>query len=208
MRGAKSRSTGSVATPVDVLGLARSGGCVEGELGADDLPRLADRLLGAARVEFRFCGAIDAQGRPSAELQLHGEVGLTCDRCGAPLRLPLAEVATYYFVDDAAELDALPIADELEDGSGPEPLVASPAFDLRALVEDELLLALPISPRHERCPDPVGEAAADPAAVRAEERAGEVADTQAGEAARRPLGELGALWSGRSGRTGPREGET
>jgi DUF177 domain-containing protein len=191
MGGAKSRSTGSVATPVDVPGLARSGGCVEGELGADDLPRLADRLLGAARVEFRFCGAIDAQGRPSAELQLRGEVGLTCDRCGASLRMPLSEVTTYYFVADAAELDALPIAGELEGDAEPEPLIASPAFDLGALVEDELLLALPISPRHERCPDPVGEAAADPAATPV--------------AARRPLGELGALWSGR---TGPREGET
>lgn len=173
-----------------MLELARSGGCVEGELGVADLPRLADRLLGAARVEFRFCGAIDVQGRPSAELQLRGEVVLACDRCAAPLRLPLAEVASYYFVADAAQLDGLPIADELEGDAEPEPLVASPVFDLGALVEDEVLLALPISPRHERCPDPVAEQPAEDATDR------------------RPFGELGTLWSRRPGRAGPREGES
>ena len=28
-------------------------------------------------------------------------------------------------------------------------------FDLRALIEDELLMALPVAPRHEVCPEPV-----------------------------------------------------
>jgi uncharacterized protein len=53
------------------------------------------------------------------------------------------------FVDDeaaAAELDA-----ESED----DVLVSSAHFDLLALVEDELLLALPIVPRHDACPAPL-----------------------------------------------------
>jgi uncharacterized protein len=31
-------------------------------------------------------------------------------------------------------------------------LVISPQFDLLELVEDELLMALPVSPKHEKCP--------------------------------------------------------
>ena len=34
-------------------------------------------------------------------------------------------------------------------------LALEPALDLRGLVEDELLLALPLVPRHEVCPEPL-----------------------------------------------------
>lgn len=33
-----------------------------------------------------------------------------------------------------------------------------PALDLQALIEDELLLALPIVPRHDLCPEPLARA--------------------------------------------------
>ena len=34
-------------------------------------------------------------------------------------------------------------------------LALEPALDLQSLVEDELLLALPLVPRHEVCPEPL-----------------------------------------------------
>jgi uncharacterized protein len=34
-------------------------------------------------------------------------------------------------------------------------LALEPALDLKELVEDELLLALPLVPRHEVCPEPL-----------------------------------------------------
>ena len=34
-------------------------------------------------------------------------------------------------------------------------LALAPDFDLRALIEDELLMALPLVPRHDECPDAV-----------------------------------------------------
>ena len=45
--------------------------------------------------------------------------------------------------DAAAELDA---------DSDDDVLASSRSLDLRALIEDELLLALPLVPRHEACP--------------------------------------------------------
>ena len=51
---------------------------------------------------------------------------------------------------------------ELEDDASPEDLlVLSRDFDLAALMEDEVLMDLPVVPRHEICPVPVKLAAVD-----------------------------------------------
>ena len=43
-------------------------------------------------------------------------------------------------------------------------LALSRALDLRELVEDELLLALPLVPRHEVCPEPAAVSTPEPEA--------------------------------------------
>lgn len=100
--------------------------------------------------------AVGEPRKPQAlepERWLHLEAGTQvwreCQRCLQPVALPLALKTTLRFVrgeDEAARLDA-----ESED----DVLALERAFDLRALVEDELLLALPLVPRHEQCPQPL-----------------------------------------------------
>jgi len=132
---------------IDVLRLAQRREDIAGEVTERDLPRLAERLSGASRIGFELRGGPDARGRPSARLSLGGEVGLRCDRCDTRLALPIEQEADFYFVADEAELERIPIdADEEA-----EPLVGSADFDLGALIEDEVVLALPISPRHDAC---------------------------------------------------------
>lgn len=82
---------------------------------------------------------------------------LTCQRCLGPLLLPLQVQREFYFVageDEAARLD-----DEVE----VDVLELTPALDLQALTEDELILALPLVPRHADCTLalPVQDSAAD-----------------------------------------------
>lgn len=86
-----------------------------------------------------------------AEIWLHLEAEAcaeaACQRCLQTVQLPLQIEGWYRFVRDeaqAAELDA-----ELEQ----DVLVLSRAFDVREWLEDELLLALPIVPMHEQCPE-------------------------------------------------------
>jgi uncharacterized protein len=74
--------------------------------------------------------------------------------------------------DAAAQLDA-----QSED----DVLALTRALDLRELIEDELLLALPIVPRHEVCAEPL------PVAIDAE------ADAPAGDPAPGPFAALAAL---------------
>lgn len=99
-------------------------------------------------------------------LQASARVHRTCQRCLQPVELELHVDRRLRFVADenlAAELDA----DAEEDV-----LALERALDLHELVEDELLLALPMVPRHDPCPQPLptpgmpaGEAQADTAAA-------------------------------------------
>jgi uncharacterized protein len=127
----------------DVWEMSRRRASVQGEFSLGDAPRLAAQLAaldGALRYRF------DGLGRPAAVLAVQGEVRVRCDRCGRPVEVPVDEQARFFFVKDEQELGGLPI-----DESPEEPLLGSHRFDLAALVEEQAILALPISPRHDRC---------------------------------------------------------
>jgi uncharacterized protein len=82
------------------------------------------------------------------------------------------------------------VADEAtaaaEDDTSEEDLLAlSRSFDLLELVEDEMLMEMPVAPRHEVCPEPVKMSAVD-------------ADFDAGDAEREnPFAVLGRLKTGK-----------
>ena len=69
-----------------------------------------------------------------------------CQRCLQPVALDLTVDRWFRFVADEATAAALD-ADSEDDV-----LVLSRHFDLAELIEDELLLALPLVPKHEPCP--------------------------------------------------------
>ena len=87
-------------------------------------------------------------GQP--QVWLHLTVGvtlpLTCQRCLGPVDVPVQIDRTFRFVESEAQA-------ELEDDESPEDvLVLSQDFDLMGLIEDEVLMDLPVVPRHETCP--------------------------------------------------------
>jgi uncharacterized protein len=74
---------------------------------------------------------------------------LECQRCLQPVDEYLDIARSFLFVhgeDAAAQLDA--------DGED-DVLALTRSLDLRELLEDELLLSLPLVPRHEVCPQPL-----------------------------------------------------
>ena len=79
-------------------------------------------------------------------LQANTSVPLTCQRCMAIVQEPLQVDQWYRFV--ASE----DIAMAEDDASEEDLLVMAPQFDLLALLEDELLMALPLVPMHDECP--------------------------------------------------------
>ena len=94
-------------------------------------------------------------------LQATAPVWMTCQRCLQPLALSLTLDRRLRFVQGESQAEAMDA--ELEDD-----VLALPRWlDLRELVEDELLLALPLVPRHASCPQPL------PVAVGQSEQRGE-----------------------------------
>jgi len=153
------RERGSDPRRLDVPAFAAAGATLEGEVAQADLGRLHDNLMpppaDAAPAPVRW----SAQGelrpvsggapQPWLHLMVDCTVTLQCQRCLQPMASALAVDRWFRFVadeDEAARLD-----EEVDE----DVLVASHAFDLSALVEDELILALPIVPRHETCPEPL-----------------------------------------------------
>ncbi|MDB5868891.1 MAG: hypothetical protein JWP96_1223 [Polaromonas sp.] len=100
-------------------------------------------------------------------LQAETSVPLVCQRCMGMVATALEVDQWYRFV--ATE----DIAMAEDDASEEDLLVMAPQFDLLAVLEDELLMALPLVPMHDECPvAPVLQAGEDELADEAGEKPG------------------------------------
>lgn len=99
----------------------------------------------------------DASGQlvPWLQLTVHTTLPQICQRCLEPVDVAVRVERAFRFVDSEE------LAEQQDDDCEEDLLVASRDFDLAALIEDEVLLALPLVPRHEVCPVDVRMAAAD-----------------------------------------------
>ena len=118
-----------------------------------DLQRLAGEAQGLApdaAVQWQARAELRPQAGAEDQVWLHlsarASVPLTCQRCMAAVSTPLEVDQWYRFVE--SEEVAMAEDDEAEE----DLLVLVPQFDLLALLEDELLMALPLVPMHETCP--------------------------------------------------------
>jgi uncharacterized protein len=150
-------------TRLDVEAFAADAGELEGGWPLPDFDRLyasaaAERAPTAAdQVVWRARGERVALRGGLHETWLHlaaeTNIALQCQRCLAPVDVALAIERRFLFVhgeDAAAQLDA---------SRDDDVLAMTRALDPRVLVEDELLLALPLVPLHDVCPAPLPVAA-------------------------------------------------
>lgn len=127
---------------VDPRKLASQGMVVKGEIAARDLPRLNEAVLGKssdARVELTF--ARDRGGQDRLDGTVDCDVTLECQRCLLPVAVPLAARMAVGVV--ASDEQARGIDRELDPW-----IVAEEGGDLFELIEEELLLALPMIAFH------------------------------------------------------------
>ena len=146
---------------VDSLKLARERQRVAGVVAVADLPRLTQSLHGGGgNLDYAINGEADARERPLLRVRVSCVVQLQCQRC-------LEGMAHEVQVDNAVRLVAAEALDAEYEAIGADPdepdcIVASKTLDVAALVEDEVLLALPPYPRHDVS---VCKGRVDPAAV-------------------------------------------
>ena len=119
-----------------------------------NMERLAQELHGLApdlavnwqaRAELRPHAGPEEDG--GLHLQANATLPLTCQRCMGAVATVVEVDQWYRFVadEDIAMLE--------DDQSEEDLLVMAPQFDLLEVLEDELLMALPLVPMHETCPE-------------------------------------------------------
>ena len=141
---------------------ARAEGCIEGSESLDQFDRLLVEARGECaqtRVHFTANGAVrpDVASGEQVWLALTAQVGLPqiCQRCLGPVVVPVLFHREFRFV--ATE----ELAESEDEASEEDVLVLSRDFNLLELIEDELLMALPVVPKHTVCPDAVKMEVAD-----------------------------------------------
>lgn len=151
-----------VPSRLDVTGFAEAAATLRGSDPVADYARLSAELAESApeaRVAWTARGEdrTGSDGAPVSWLHLHAEATLpfVCQRCLAPVSLDLEVDRWFRF---AADEEAAAIEDE---ASEEDVLVAARDFDLKGLIEDELLMEIPVTPRHDVCPEPVRLSAED-----------------------------------------------
>lgn len=143
---------------LDVQAFIQDEAALQGQWPLASLSRLAeeahsDAPAGDQPVDWSAAGKQVPRrgGEPELwmHLRAHTRISLECQRCLKPVEAALDVERDFRFVADerlAAEVDA----DSEEDV-----LAISRSLNLQELVEDELILALPLVPRHEVCPAPL-----------------------------------------------------
>lgn len=132
---------------IDPRKLASQGMLVKGEITSRDLPRLSDAVVGEpsnAQVDLKFTR--DQGGQCRLEGNVSCDVTLVCQRCLLPFPVPLTGQVRVSIV--ASDEEARMLDRELEPW-----IVAEESGDLFELIEEELLLALPMIAFHalEQC---------------------------------------------------------
>lgn len=141
---------------IDNVAFAKRDERIAGKLTLEECKRLADQLQ-MAEINYSLEGENNSD-RYTLTLTLDAKMQATCQRCMASMPLSLHR-EFHYLIDDA------PLSDgefsDLEQSDDIDLLEPSQAMDLVALIEDEMLMALPIAPTHtEDCNDNLRDGAA------------------------------------------------
>jgi len=122
---------------------------IEGEAQVEDFPRLReyrDSLDQPVRVALAFCR--DDDGRRRLQGHIQTRLILVCQRCLEPVEQDITAAVDLVLVWSEGQAKALPA--ELE-----PLLVVDDRMPLSDLVEEELLLAMPLVALHDQCPRPL-----------------------------------------------------
>lgn len=128
---------------IDGLAFARTAGVLKGRLGLESMPRLAQSGCSGSVLDFVLAGEMDDRGRPGLKIGVDGSVRLQCQRCLGEVEVLLRLEAQLKLA--ASEAEILAADDDLDR------VLADRAMSVAVLVEDEVILALPMSPRHDQC---------------------------------------------------------
>ena len=127
---------------------AHFGAVYQGSLDAEDLPRLASHVHSIDEIHVRLAFYIDDNGKRVVAIDTNANVDLLCQRCLEPVMVKVSSQSVVAIVRDEDE------AKQLSESLDPW-IVNDTEADTYELVEEELLLNLPVVAFHEHdCVNP------------------------------------------------------
>ncbi len=133
---------------IDPLRLADARAVLQGQVAVSGMARLAPSLRSTQGVvDFDLAFSVDMEGIRCVHGSLSTQLDVICQRCMQPMELPLEAQVALGVVVSMQEAERLP--------SAYEPLVVgAEPVSLKEMIEDELLLVLPVAPIHpeQQCP--------------------------------------------------------
>lgn len=141
---------------IDSVEFAEKSLQIHGRIALLDLERLSDTLFSRdGELVYSLKGRINPQGKPQLDLQVSGKLQLVCQRCLGAMPFDLDAEAHLVLVPNE---EAVPVdADEQDDV---DYIVGNQHQSVASLIEDEVLLSLPLAPVHESddCAAPINRA--------------------------------------------------
>jgi uncharacterized protein len=129
---------------VDSVAFAREAGELRGRVATADLPRLHDSLFDqSGEIGYSLTGTVNKDGIASLRLDIAADLLMTCQRCLGPVVFSLKSARNFELVPQAQAL-----GDPAEEADDVERIHADANLDVDALVEDEILLGLPMVAGH------------------------------------------------------------
>lgn len=136
---------------IDAFEFCRSNGHREGVTPVAEMSRLnKDCADHSGEIAWRVEGTTSKQGYPQMTLSVSGTVQLMCQRCLTPYAFEMDSSTVLMLGKDDEHADEI---EELLGDDSIDVIVGSRSCDIRDLIEDEALLALPQVPKHDVCPD-------------------------------------------------------
>lgn len=129
---------------IDALDFARNGGTHHGKIALTELERLQDYLAdNSGEVQYGVTGALNRNAKPILQIVVQGSINLQCQRCLGKVAHVLNLQTDLLLAQDENELA------RLDEDESADCILATANLDVLALIEDEIILSLPISPRHQ-----------------------------------------------------------
>jgi uncharacterized protein len=133
----------------------RSNGQISGHVGGSELLRAADLLYqGRASIEWQVLGTqkkrVEGGFESYLDLTISGVSQMVCLRCLNAMEVKTQLDRRFRLAKDELHAAKLDLEGEID------AIVGSERFELLDLIEDEFIMALPYSPKHDDCelPDP------------------------------------------------------
>jgi uncharacterized protein len=134
----------SAPAVIDSLEFARAAQSMSGSLPVASLQRLHDVLFDTdGSLSYEVRGGCDSRQRPQLELRITGDLDLQCQRCLGLLPYVVDVRNTVLLIPPAEQT-----SEDIDDAQTADAIEASPELEVTSLIEEEVLLSLPLAPRH------------------------------------------------------------